>query len=102
MAQGFSQVPGMDYGVTFTPVVKPASVPLLLALACQCNWELDTFDAKEAFLWEVLMEEIYMCQLKGFKDRDWMVTIWCTLHTIHLWSEVVSTGMEWSGLHCYS
>jgi hypothetical protein len=46
IAQGFSQVPGVDYGATFAPVIKPALVCLLPALACQNDWEIDTFDAK--------------------------------------------------------
>ena len=35
IAQGFSQVLGVDYGVTFTLVIKPASVCLLVALTAQ-------------------------------------------------------------------
>ena len=35
VAQGFSQVPGIDYGTTFTSVIKPATVRLLAALSCQ-------------------------------------------------------------------
>jgi hypothetical protein len=60
VAQGFSQVPGVDYGAMFAPVIKPASVRLLAALACQQDWEIDMFDAKWAFLWGVLKEETYM------------------------------------------
>jgi hypothetical protein len=71
VAQGFSQVPGVDYGATFAPVIKPASVRLIVALACQQDWEINTFDAKHAFLWGVLREEIYMCQSKGFEVGDW-------------------------------
>ena len=59
VAQGFSQVPGIDYGATFAPVIKPATVRLLAALGCQNDWEIDTFDVKRAFLWGVLKEEIY-------------------------------------------
>lgn len=33
VAQGFSQVPGVDYGATFAPVVKTASVRFIAALA---------------------------------------------------------------------
>jgi hypothetical protein len=71
VAQGFSQVLGVDYGATFAPVIKPASVHLLVALACQKDWEMDTFDVKCAFLWGVLKEEIYMRQPKDFEDGDW-------------------------------
>lgn len=70
VAQGFSQVPRVNYGATFAPVIKPTSVRLLMALACQHNWEVYTFDAKRAFLWGILKEKIYMRQPKGFKNGD--------------------------------
>ena len=60
VAQGFSQVPRVDYGATFAPIIKPTSVRLLVALACQHDWEVHTFNAKRAFLWGILKEEIYM------------------------------------------
>jgi hypothetical protein len=33
VAKGFSQEPGLDYGETFSSVVKPTTVWLVLALA---------------------------------------------------------------------
>ena len=92
VAQGFSQVPGIDYGATFAPVIKPASIRLLAALACQQDWEIDTFDAKRAFLWGVLKEEIYMQQRKGFKEGDWKIIVWLMLRTIY---DLKQSAMEW-------
>lgn len=71
VAQGFSQIPGVDYGATFAPVIKPASIRLLVTLASQHDWEINTFDTKWAFLWGVLKEEIYMQQPKGFEYGNW-------------------------------
>ena len=92
VAQGFSQVPGVDYGATFAPVIKSASVRLLAALACQQDWEIDTFDAKRAFLWGILKEEIYMRQPKGFKEGNWRVMVWLMLRTIY---GLKQSAMEW-------
>ena len=92
VAQGFSQVPRVNYGATFAPIIKPTSVRLLVALACQHDWEVHTFDTKRAFLWGVLKEEIYMRQPKAFKDGDWCIIIWLMLHTIY---GLKQSALEW-------
>ncbi len=38
VAQGFSQVPGLDYMDTYAPVAKLASLRFLLALAARFDW----------------------------------------------------------------
>lgn len=60
MAKGFSQEPGLDYGETFSLVVKPTTVRLVLALAAHFDWPLHQLDAKNNFLHGVLQEEVYM------------------------------------------
>ena len=66
VAKGFTQVPGIDYDETFSPVARFESIRLLLALAALEDWEIHQMDVKSAFLNGVLEEEIYMEQPQGF------------------------------------
>ena len=66
VAKGFTQVEGVDYQETFSPVARYESIRFLLALAAQEDWEIHSMDVKSAFLNGDLDEEIYMEQPEGF------------------------------------
>ena len=68
VAKGFSQVPGVDYDETFSPVAKPKSVRIMLAIAAFFDYEIWQMDIKTAFLNGFLKEELYMMQPEGFVD----------------------------------
>jgi hypothetical protein len=70
VAKGFTQIFGLDYDETFSPVARFESLRLLLALAALEDWEIHQMDVKSAFLNGVLDEEIYMEQPEGFVDPD--------------------------------
>ena len=40
VAKGFHQQVGIDYSETFSPVIKTATVRLILAITVSCNWPL--------------------------------------------------------------
>ncbi|XP_011863034.1 PREDICTED: MAGUK p55 subfamily member 6-like [Vollenhovia emeryi] len=56
---GFSQIRGLDYEETYSPVVRYASIRLLLALAVKMDLEVDHLDVVTAFLQGDLTEELY-------------------------------------------
>lgn len=59
VAQGFSQIPGCDFGETFAPVAKPASLRLMITLTARSGWPMIQLDVKSAYLNGDLEEEIY-------------------------------------------
>ena len=50
VAQGYSQMEGVDYDETFAPVACMESIRILLALACQLKFKLYQMDVKNCFL----------------------------------------------------
>ena len=68
VAKGFSQVPGIDYDETFSPVAMLKSVRIMLAIAAFFDYEIWQMDVKTAFLNGFLKEELYMMQPEGFVD----------------------------------
>ena len=70
VAQGYSQVEGLDFDETFAPVARLESVRLLIAIACHLKLTLFQMDVKSAFLNGVLQEEVYVAQPPGFVDTS--------------------------------
>jgi hypothetical protein len=70
VAQGFSQVEGIDYGETYAPVARLESIRILLAYASHQNFKLQQMDVKSAFLYGPLKEEVYVKQPPGFEDPN--------------------------------
>jgi hypothetical protein len=66
VAKGFTQIHGIDFDETFSPVARLDSVRLLLALAALEDWDIHQIDVKTAFLNGELDEELYMEQPEGF------------------------------------
>ena len=67
IAKGFHQVHGFDFHETFSPMVKPVTIRVVLTLALSQGWDLFQLDVNNAFLNGLLEETVYMTQPAGFE-----------------------------------
>ena len=68
MAQGYTQVEGVDFDELFAPVARLESIRILLSIACIMDFKLYQMDVKSTFLNGLLQEEVFVKQPKGFQD----------------------------------
>ena len=66
----YTQKEGINYGENFSPIVRFASIRLILAIVAHMDLELHQMDVKTVFLNKELEEEIYMDQSKGYILQD--------------------------------
>jgi hypothetical protein len=68
VAQGYSQVEGLDFGETFAPVARLEAIRILLAFAASKGFKLYQMDVKSAFLNGVIQEGVYVRQPPRFRE----------------------------------
>jgi Reverse transcriptase (RNA-dependent DNA polymerase) len=69
VAQGFSQIPGVDFNETNSPMIRFTSIRFILAIAAQFNLELQQINVKGVYLNGILDETVYMWQPEGFIEK---------------------------------
>ena len=70
VAQGYTEVEGLDFDETFSLVARLESIRLLLGVACILKFKLFQMDVKSVFLNGYLREEVYIEKLKGCIDPN--------------------------------
>lgn len=70
VAKGFHQCEGFDFSETFSPVIKPVTIRLVLTIAVSQKWCIRQIDVNNAFLNGILREEVYMAQPPGFENSN--------------------------------
>ena len=86
VAQGFSQIGGVNYNDTYTPVAKLASSRVIIAMANWLHLELHQVDIKGAYLNRVLNEDevLYMQHPPpGYKAADVGVSVLRLVKTLY-------------------
>jgi hypothetical protein len=81
--RGFTQRPRGDYDETFSPVVKFATVRVVLFLALSRDWVVHQLDVKNDFLHGTLTETVYCSQPTSFVDSarpDLICRLNCSLY----------------------
>lgn len=71
VAKGFHQRPCIDFHDTFSPVIKHATIRLILGTAVSWNWPLKQLYVNNAFFQGPLEEKVYMQQPPGLIDKDY-------------------------------
>ncbi|KAJ0837766.1 putative RNA-directed DNA polymerase [Helianthus annuus] len=70
VAKGFNQREGLDFGETFSPVVKMVTVRTVITLAVFYGWSLYQLDVDNAFLHGTISEDVYMKLPQGYYSKN--------------------------------
>lgn len=83
VAKGFNQRPGLDYKETFSPIVKPFTIHIVLSLIVMQGWLLRQLDVNNAFLHGHITERVYMEQPPSFWNLEKLDHVWCLQNAIY-------------------
>jgi hypothetical protein len=68
VAQGYSQVEGLDFGETFATITRLETIRILLAFVTSKGFKLYQIDMKSAFLNSVIHEDVYVRKPPDFES----------------------------------
>jgi hypothetical protein len=83
VAQGYSQVEGLDFGETFAPVARLKAIRILLAFVAFKGFKLYRMNVKSAFLNGVIQEEVYVRQPPGFESPKYADRVYKLLKALY-------------------
>ena len=84
IAQGYTQVEGLDFNKTYAPIARLESICILLAFATHHDFKLYQMDVKSALLNGPLFELVYVEQPLGFEDSKYPSHVY-KLHKTLYW-----------------
>ncbi|GJR01371.1 retrovirus-related pol polyprotein from transposon TNT 1-94 [Tanacetum coccineum] len=71
VTKGYHQEEGINFEESFAPVTRIEAIKIFLAYAAHKNIVVFRMDVKTTFLNEILKEEVYVNQPKGFVNQDY-------------------------------
>ena len=98
VAKGFSQVEGLDFGETFTPVARLEVICILLANASHHEMKLYQMDVKSAFLNSFINELVYIDQPPGFEDPRYPSHVYRLFKVLYELKQPQEHGMNVFGI----
>jgi len=66
VAKGFHQRPNIGYTKTYSPVIKPQTIKVVLCIALSNNLPLHQMDVNNEFHHSTISKDIYMAEPPGF------------------------------------
>nr|GEX77131.1 hypothetical protein [Tanacetum cinerariifolium] len=72
VTQGHTQEEGIDYEEIFAPFARIEAIRLFLDYASYMGFTVYQMDVKSAFLYGTIDEEVYVIQLPGFQDPEFL------------------------------
>ncbi|KAL0454776.1 UNVERIFIED_CONTAM: Retrovirus-related Pol polyprotein from transposon RE2 [Sesamum latifolium] len=106
VAKGYTQMEGIDFFESFSPVAKLVTIRTLLALAASQNWHVHQLDVNNAFVLGNLDEELYMQPPEGYSMPPGHVcklkkSLYELKHASRQWNQEFNTKMEYFGFKQY-
>jgi hypothetical protein len=83
VAQGFSQVKGLDFEEIFAPVARLEAIMILLAFVASKGFKLYQMDVESAFLNGVIQDEVFIRQTLGFKNPKYPSRVYKLSKTLY-------------------
>lgn len=94
VTKGFTQIYGVDYKETITPMTKMNTIKIILSMVAYFGRELEQFDDKNAFFNEHLKKEVYTKipqDFRSIRKRNRVCKLRKTLY------ELMSSPFVWFG-----
>jgi hypothetical protein len=83
VAKYCSQVEGLDFDETFTPVARLKTIQILLTYAAHHDFKLYQMDVKSAFLNSPIKEEVHVEQPPGFESEEYLNHVYKLCKTLY-------------------